>query len=143
MSEIDISKCEYKTANGCSATLSGSCVKDNCQTYRLFKQLQQYKQLCEQKTVDNFELIKENEELKEKLNTYENLTEIQRRDFNEIFERCAMFKHCFDEIFENIEYIEATAERIDDDNYIALACRIAETSRNILQLIKQAKEGEE
>ena len=49
-------------------------------------------------------------------------------------------QQCLDEIFENIEYIEATAERIDDDNYIALACKIAETSRIILREIKEVKE---
>lgn len=58
-----------------------------------------------------------------------------------IYRRANKLQQCLDEIFENIEYIEATAERIDDDNYIVLACKIAETSRNILQLIKQAKEN--
>ena len=43
---VDISECVHVTANGfCDDTLSGSCIKDNCQIYRLFKQLEKNRKL--------------------------------------------------------------------------------------------------
>lgn len=79
------------------------------------------------------------------------LKDIMKQAINEYFtsKQCQetnkenKYKQCIDEVIEQIEYIEATAERIDDDNYIPLACKIAESSRNILQIIKQVKGNEQ
>lgn len=138
--EIDVTYCKFARLNDvCASPIN----KQECKCSKIpiqmcyYKQLQQYKQLCEQKTVDNFDLIKENEDLKEKLNIYKNLTEIQRRDFNEIFERCAMLKHCLDEIEEIVEELIKNRVEYDVDKF-----NVKDYLISINKKIKEVKESE-
>lgn len=72
MNEIDVSKyknCPYWHYGHCENNIinvvnSECSVHQNCFIKKTLEQLQQLNQLCKQKTVDNFDLIKENEELR-------------------------------------------------------------------------------
>lgn len=47
---IDVSQCECYVIkhNSCNRTISGSCIKGNCQTFRLFQALKAKEQECEE-----------------------------------------------------------------------------------------------
>ena len=46
---IDVSQCEHypMTYDSCNFTISGSCVKENCQTFRILQQLKAKEQVIE------------------------------------------------------------------------------------------------
>lgn len=109
MKEIDVSDCCYYNGDNspfCCELYDNECEAQNC----YYKQLQQYKQLCAQKTVDNFDLIKENEELKENY-------------------RLSCLKCKFKNAFMVLDEIEEIASTLECD------CAI----RDILQKIKEVK----
>lgn len=150
----------YKTiVNGCIAE------GEDCGFCEIDKQFKQYKKSKQasyeaiQKRANSLEL--ENRDLKAEIEGLKkNLLEKENcspryylvtthREWNELYkkfdyqkEQKEKYLHCLDETIENLEYIEATAERIDDDNYIPLACKIAETSRTVLREIKEVRKND-
>ena len=48
--DADVSQCEYYSIkhNSCNRTISGSCIKENCQTFRLLQIIKRKEQECEE-----------------------------------------------------------------------------------------------
>lgn len=160
MSKIYVSKCYYYNADNspfCCELYDNECEAQNC----YFQQLQQLKDHCKQVDETNkilyrekCELIKENEELKKKLQNSSDVLILetgQKEQYQDeyIIEKIdkKKYKQCLDEIEEIINNfadkdIITLPDLSKEKNYKLIAEQYAKPIKQILQKIKEVKGNE-
>ena len=140
--EIDVSQCECYSVedNSCNKTLSGSCIKEKCQTFRLLQTIKVKEQECEnwQKELDKThllmlekqdKLIKEffnNEQLKLENTKYkQTLAEIKEiaeecyyecNSMNNCNISCKYYNDCNGEFSYLLAYLNKQISEVENDN---------------------------
>ena len=146
---IDVSQCEYYSIkhNSCNHTISGSCIKENCQIFRLLQTIRAKEQECERLEYEvgslendrdilhdkSDQLKAENDELRESV---ADLIKIKESDVKAI-NNAIKYKQTLTEIKEILT--EGVCKNCSEDS--ANDCIPECDSHRILEIIKEVEDG--